>query len=368
MDNLAGWQRPTKTFFSPIPAGNWNMELPQQMLASIGKYGFWNYYLNTGDAESIIRVYPNVKDYLSIWQTDADGLIVHRSGENGWDWCDWGDNVDTRVLDNAWFCLALEGAAHMAKVAGFPEDANAYLKQRESIIAAVNRMFWNGSAYRDPNYKGATDDRANGLAVVSGIAGHDKYPAIKAVLSKEFHASPYMEKYILESLFLMDDASAALERMQSRYKDIVASELTTLPELFGPAGTNNHAWSGGPLTLLSQYVCGVAPLTPGFEKFQVMPQPGHLTNASASFETVKGFIATSFQKMESKLQLKVTVPATTNAIVGIPASGAKSIKLNKKLVWKNGKYINITKPVAKLPDNRICVEVPSGDWIFTVEY
>lgn len=37
---LMNWQRSDSTIFSPVPAGNWNQELPMQMLASIGYYGF----------------------------------------------------------------------------------------------------------------------------------------------------------------------------------------------------------------------------------------------------------------------------------------------------------------------------------------
>ncbi|MCS2967243.1 hypothetical protein NXW94_17605 [Bacteroides ovatus] len=46
---LMNWQRSDSTIFSPVPAGNWNQELPMQMLASIGYYGFWTYYMGTGD-------------------------------------------------------------------------------------------------------------------------------------------------------------------------------------------------------------------------------------------------------------------------------------------------------------------------------
>lgn len=50
--------------FSPIPAGNYKDELPAQMLASIGEYGFWNYYMNTGDKQTLKDVYPHVKNIL----------------------------------------------------------------------------------------------------------------------------------------------------------------------------------------------------------------------------------------------------------------------------------------------------------------
>ena len=55
---LANWQRPDHTIYSPIPAGNWDRELPMQMLNSVGYFGFWTYYLYSGDLETIRAVYP----------------------------------------------------------------------------------------------------------------------------------------------------------------------------------------------------------------------------------------------------------------------------------------------------------------------
>ncbi len=366
MLDLCGWQRPSKTLFSPIPAGNWDKELPQQMLASVGKYGFWTYYLNTGDRDTLLAVLPHVRDYLSIWQTDADGLIVHRAGENGWDWADWGENVDIRVLDNAWFCLALEGAANMADVAGLPDEAAAVRARRAALADAFNAKFWNGSSYRDPGYNGATDDRANGLAVVAGLVPPDRFPAVRAVLAKERHASPYMEKYVLEALFLMGDATAALERMELRYRDIVASPLTTLPELFGPGGTDNHAWSGGPLTLLSQYVAGVAPTSAGFATFTVRPQLGGLTRAHAGFDTVKGRIEAAVAKEAGVLRIKVQVPPGTIATVCVPVAehALKAVRAQGREVWPAAADDVSGLSLADGPAGHACVNVGPGVWEF----
>ena len=366
--NLANWQRPSKTMFSPIPAGNWDKELPQQMLASIGKYGFWTYYLNTGDKQTLADVYPHVKDYLSIWQTDGDGLIVHRSGENGWDWADWGNNVDIRVLDQAWFCIALEGAALMADELGKPDEASAYQKQRESVIAASNAKFWNGSSYRDPAYKGATDDRAQGMAVVSGIAAPDKFPAIKNVLAKQFHASPYIEKYILESLFLMNDPAAALSRMQSRYKEMVESETSTLWELFTRDGTLNHAWTGGPLTLMAQYVAGVSTTSPGYATYQVKPQLGGVTRVVTGFDSVRGRVELKIARQSDRFLLNLQSPAGTKATVCIPLAefGLKAVRARSTTVWLNGKpgeSVPGLKPLGEL-DGYARFEVDPGSWDF----
>jgi alpha-L-rhamnosidase len=51
--------------FGPNTA--WTQELPIQMLASVGWYGFWNYFWNTNDSATIRDAYPAVKKYLSVW-------------------------------------------------------------------------------------------------------------------------------------------------------------------------------------------------------------------------------------------------------------------------------------------------------------
>ena len=368
MYNLCNWQRPSKTMFAPIPAGNWDKELPQQILASVGQYGFWTYYLHTGDKEAVGDLYPHVRDYLSIWQTDGDGLIVHRSGENGWDWADWGENVDLRVLDQAWFCLALEGAANMADVLGKTEEASAYRKQRGSVIAATNAKFWNGSAYRDPGYGGATDDRAQGMAVVSGIAGPDKFPAIKQILAGTFHASPYIEKYILESLFVMNDPAAALQRMQSRYKEMVESETSTLWELFSRAGTLNHAWTGGPLTLMHEYVAGVSPTSPGYGTYQVKPRLGGLGKVDVGFDSVKGRIELKIARKADSFHLALDSPAGTKATVCIPVAefGLRAVRVRGTTVWLNGKNTGSVPGLVAGPETNghATFIVDPGKWQF----
>jgi hypothetical protein len=371
IQNLCHWQRPSKTMFSPIPAGNWDKELPQQMLASVGQYGFWTYYLNTGDRETLADTYPHVKEYLSIWQTDGDGLIVHRSGENGWDWADWGENVDIRMLDQAWFCLALEGAARMADVLGKPDEARDYRNRREALIAATNRRFWNGSAYRDPGYGGATDDRAQGMAVVAGIAGPDKYDAVKAVLAKEFHASPYIEKYILEALFLMDDAKAARERLRKRYQEMVDSETSTLWELFGRGGTLNHAWTGGPLTLMFQYMAGVAPTSPAFETYQIRPRLGGLKQVETGFDSVKGRIEVTIQRSAAESRLVVNSPPGTKATVCLPLEefGHRAVRVRDTTVWLNGASSGRVSGLAEGPllKGHATFVVEPGTWVFEMK-
>lgn len=313
---LCAGQNEEGVLHSPVP-GNYWQELPGQMLASIGKYGFWNYYINTGDIQTIRDAYPSVKRYLALWKTDDTGLTAFRKG--GWTWGDWGDNKDMRLIIAGWHHLALEGAANMAEVLGHKEDAAAYRKTMIEVAKGYNAC-WNGKEYRHPDYTGLTDDRVNALAVLTGIASKDKYPLITELMKNSEHASPYFEKYVMESLFVMGEGVYAMERTRKRFGPMVNHpDYTTLFEGWeiGSAkyggGTTNHAWSGGTVTVIAAELCGIKPIEPGFKKFEIKPQPADLKEVSLDFPTVNGTIKYSHKIDEKGARFKVTVPEGTTA-------------------------------------------------------
>ena len=313
---LCAHQNEEGVLHSPIP-GNYSQELPGQMLASVGKYGFWNYYMNTGDIQTLRDVYPTVKKYLSIWKTDSTGLTAFREG--GWTWGDWGDNKDIRLIIAGWHHLALEGAMRMAEELGYDEDAAAYRELMTQVANGYNAC-WNGQEYRHPDYEGLTDDRVNALAVLTGIADESKYPQIAQVLRNSEHASPYFEKYVMEALFKMGEGTYAMERTGKRFDAMVTHpDYTTLFEGWeiGSAkyggGTTNHAWSGGTITVIASELCGIKPIKGGFKQFEVRPQPANLQEVSLDFPTVNGTIGYAHVQNGNDIQFKISVPKGTKS-------------------------------------------------------
>ena len=343
LNELFSWQRGDGVLFSPVPAGNWNKELPSQILATTGWYGIYTQCFYANDFSVARTHYDRLHRYLhEVWKTDEDGLALLRHGE--WFWGDWGGDIDQLLLQNAWYYLALKGEAELAKILGKTADASKIDAMLKKMEKSFEKRFWTGTCYRSPSYEGNTDDRGNALAVVSGLASKDKYPMLTKVLTTEYHASPYMEKYILEALFCMEAANEGLDRIRNRYKVMLECEgLTTLPELWldkpvkmgigelvhdkYSGGSYNHGWSGGPLTILSQKVCGVEPTSPGFKTFRVKPQLGYLKQASCCVNSVSGDISVNIQrKGKKKLQISLTVPEGTSAEVVFPSGKTKTLE------------------------------------------
>lgn len=344
ISNLLEWQKPDGVLFSPIPAGNWDKELPAQMLAAIGKYGIWKYIEYSGDTAMIRYAYPSIKKYMVLWKLNENGLVQHRNG--GWDWHDWGDRIDVPLLDNAWYFLALEGCYNMALHLGFKADAENYQSQMQILKAAFQKAFWKGNRFASDGYKFFADDRGNGLAVCAGLVSKGQWQSLKPMLDTTYHAGPYLEKYVLESYFVMNDAEAGMNRMKKRYAEMVNHPtITTLWEGWeiGSAtyggGTYNHGWSGGPLSLLSGYAAGIRPTSLGYESYSIKPQLGGLQTISAGALMDKGFIKVEVKSDGNVLQMQMQT-ISAKGLIGVPKKkDFRSVKVNGTNVWLKGQKL-----------------------------
>lgn len=350
---LMDWQRPDSTIYSPVPSGNWHDELPMQMLASVGYYGFWTYYMGTGDRETIAHVFPKVKKYLSVWKINDEDLVIPREG--GWLWVDWGENKDAELLFSLWYIIALDGYKEMANLLSQNEEAAWANVLANRIRESFHKKYWNGKYYVSPNYKGLPDDRSQALAVVSGVTPDNLYPAIRSFFKEHHQSSPYMEKYVLQALCQMGYHQDAMDRMKNRFRNMIESQYTTLWEGWGigsegyGGGSYNHAWSGGPLTIMSQYIAGIETIEPAFKRFAVKPNLGNL-NVVKTTVPLSGQreILLNIYKNTNEMRIHLNVPEDTEAELYLP-SGYTSFKLNQNGVEKtSGKMY-----------------LKSGNWILT---
>ena len=231
-----------------VPGDNYS-ELPAQSLNAIGESGMIaTYYANTKDKEILQLAYAPIVAYLKLWDMGKDGFIVTREGN--WNWFDHNFNIDTKVLENCWYYSAVKFALYMQNELKESAD-HAFLQSRkESIETHFEKAFWTGRGYSSGN---VTDDRANAMAVLSGLAREEHKKQIREVLLTVFNSTIYMEGYVLEALCKLGYKEDAYKRMMSRYYPLIVNENSTLWEDFFLLGTKNHAWSGAPLTIVNRY-------------------------------------------------------------------------------------------------------------------
>ncbi len=323
----------SKVLQTVVPICEDFFELPVQQLAGIA--GFLTYYEYTGDKALIEKVYDAVLDYLKLWEMGENNLVVHRQGS--WDWPDWGKNADMTAIENAWYYSALSATEEMAKLLEKDEDI-PFFKTRKDSIEKGYKNLWTEDGFKSDEAKNP-DDRANALAVLSGLADKNQYKVITKVLTSTQNASPYMEYYVLESLCKMGEYEAAYTRIKDRYADMVSADYSTLWENWDMYwGTKNHAWSGGPLVIMSKHFAGITPLGAGYEKVKIDPQYSLMNNMYCAVPSIKGLVILDYEKSSDNYVVNITLPQDMKAVLYIPADAV--VNINSQPYYQNGCYIN----------------------------
>ncbi len=323
----------TKVLQTVVPIKGDYFELPVQQLAGIA--GFLTYYEYTGDKAFLEKVYDVSLDYLKLWEIGEDNLVIHRAGS--WDWADWGSKADMTAIENAWVYCALSATEQMAQLLGKDGDLS-FITERKKTIAEGYKSLWTEEGFRSKDVR-KPDDRANALAVLSGLASEEQYETVKNVLITTKNSSPYMEYYVLEALCKMGEYEAANDRIKDRYEGMMSEDYSTLWEFWDSwRGTKNHAWSGGPLVIMSKHFAGITPLEAGYERVKIDPQYAIFENLNCTVPSVKGLITLSCKKSDGNYTFNLILPEDIEAVLYVP-TGAE-VKINSELYYKDGCYIN----------------------------
>ncbi len=326
----------TNVLQTVVPISGDYFELPVQQLAGI--VGFLTYYEYTGDKAFIEKVYDASLDYLKLWEIGENNLVVHRGGS--WDWADWGNKADMTAIENAWVYYALSATEEMAQLLGKDEDIS-FITQRKDTISKGYKALWTEEGFKSKDVK-RCDDRANALAVLSGLAEKEQYDTITNVLTTTKNSSPYMEYYVLEALCKMGEYEIAKDRIKDRYEGMMSDDYSTLWEFWDSwRGTKNHAWSGGPLVIMSKHFAGITPLEAGYKKVEIKPQYTISNNLKCTVPSVKGLITLDYEKNSENYVINLSLPQDIKAVLYVPA-GAE-VNINSQAYYQNGEYVNSDK-------------------------
>jgi len=266
-------------------------ELPSQSLVAISEFGliaeYYNYSL---DPEIPSLVLEPIVNYLKLWETDERGLLIGRAGN--WRWFDHLWNADEDVLENCLYVSACKFALRMAEISG-DHRFDGFLRERcVSLSALIEINFWKGQYYSSRDF---VDDRANAIAVLSGVCPVDRYPLMRKILLTVFNSTPYMERFVLCALCEMGYVRDAYDRMMSRYYNLARNDNSTLWEDFYILGTKNHAWTGSPVEIAFKYLLGFK-TTDGFKSFTVDPVKGIFEEIECSFNLNGSVVSLSVDK------------------------------------------------------------------------
>lgn len=358
------WQAPNGVLWGAVPSGRFKgayREFPCQNLQVIA-IAMPHHVEQTGDLKIAAEMVLPVRRYLvECWKMDADGLPVPRPANTEWGagtakWMDHTEGVDRRLFETVWYAWALMGVDYLRETGGLYEDKEIK-SRRQSIAASFDRVFWDEgvNAYRSPGFKEPPDERGNAIAICAGLAPAHRRDALISVLQTTEKSSIYTERFPVEALFLLGEPNMAMERLLRRYAAEIKHPYSTLPEHFGygndPVSHGwNHAYGAVPAAILVRRVAGIRPVTPGYGRFIVHPQPAGLSEFDVRVSSVRGDISVKWREIAGRATLTVVCPPAASAVVDFPATQS----------WAEIS----AQGMAADEQNQVCFSVGPGTWTF----
>jgi hypothetical protein len=310
----------------------WSLQMPMMALAD---------YETTEETEFVARHYEALKTKLLMEKTREDGLLWasaivdwpagerddYNNGEVDPDKKQQvGPLINTAA--NAFYYRALQSMAILARALKKDDEARNFNDKAAQVYRAFNAVFFDEERgiYRDGQGCDHASLHANMFALALGLVPREKQESVADfVQSRGMACSVYGAQYLLEALYRAGREDYALQLMTSHserswWHMLELGSTMTLEAWdakFKPNLTWNHAWGTAPANIISRFLLGVRPLTPGYEKILIAPRPGTLQWAKAQIPTPKGPVQVEFHQGENFV-LEVEVPADTTAHVSLP--------------------------------------------------
>lgn len=310
------------------------------------------YYRHTGSKEFLKRTHDRAVQLLEHIDAEFDERDLYANKTKVWLYVDWspdlnGDTPESRRASEFEFYRSYREGAWLMREAGDTENAEKYEKRAAAIKVAADKYLLDpATGTYGPRWQ------TNAMAVLSGIAGPERYDAIwKNVLSQVGHVkynpyiiSPYYNYYVISAMAKMGHRAEALEWIRQYWGGMIDEGATSFWEAYDPSWYKEdfhsslqsdnrsgyfvslaHGWSSGPTAWLMEEVLGIRPTASGFDTVDIRPELLGLKFARGAEPTPFGVLRVDV----TPEKITVDVPDGVTARVAMPvAVAAKMIVVN----------------------------------------
>jgi alpha-L-rhamnosidase len=368
INDLGDEQRPSGELPGIVPTSGWGY--------SWGNGPAWDsafllipYYLYEycGDTKVLRDHYDGLKRYVDYLTSKAKGGIVD-IGLN--DWAPYKTATPADITSTAYYYRDTQIVAFTAGLMGNEADARKYNELAASIKQAFNGKFYhpetglygNGSqtSLSCALYQGLVEPADKGRVLSNLVAAVEK-------CNGHIDTGILGAKYLLNAL--LENGRADVAYRIASQKDLpswgwwIEQGATTLWENWNGSESRNHIMYGDISAWFYKALAGINldPAAPAFKHIIMKPNlVGGLTSAKASYDSVRGRIASDWSVTEGRFGLTVTIPANTTATIFVPVA-------NRAEVREGGKPTPEAAGVKflRVEDGRTLFEVGSGTYHFT---
>jgi len=347
----------------------------------------WHLYLHLGDSRILEENYVTMRSWLDYLETQSEGHILRFSRFG--DWCPPGQ---VKPLDTSGELVSTWCQYHgtlllskIEKILGKDSESLRTAEHADRIMEAFNGEFLGETSYDQGS------QTSNLLPLWLDMPPDDTREKVldhlieDIVVTHDGHLSTGIigTRYLLDTLTKHGRTDLAYQiATKTTYPSwgyMIREGATTLWERWeylASEGMNshNHIMFGSVDAWFYRVLAGinVDEDAPGYERVIFKPYPvDDLDHASASVETMRGTVSSSWKKNGKKLLCEVTIPTNSSGILHlpIPAESDPVIREGGETVWENGSYKHGLRGIdsAERTEDRIVFNLGSGVYSFEVD-
>jgi len=301
----------------------------------------------SGDDTQLRELYPVWQRYDQYLSASTSGGIANTTDYGDWcgvPTCNAADILITKpVHGTAFYYMLIKALQRGATRLGQGDEAQAYQARADEVRKAFNAQFFDAAtnAYREANQPAGTYKQyPNVIALAADLVPADKVEAVTANLENDLRLRGNHVDLGIMGVRYVFELLTRNGRVQTAYD--VATQ-TTYPsyghwiETLG-LGTFPEDWTGAfrgqSLHMFSSIVgwffsdlAGIEPTQPGFEQIKFRPEIPRegLDWMQASYETVRGTVASHWRKTAGGFELDVTVPPNSSGLVHFPGTDPQRV-------------------------------------------
>ena len=301
----------------------------------------WDAYRYYGDMRVLKEHYAGMKNYVEFIRGEIDGHIV-RTGLG--DWSSPAGAIPPEgpnIVSTGCYYRSVEVVAETAELLGNDGDASEYRDLVSDIEAAFNDEFFNPET--NVYSTGETDEyrqTSNLYPLAFEMVPNGHEDAVAANLAENvmvtenghLNVGAHGLQYLLPMLTEHGYHKAAMTvATQDTFPSWgwwrVNGEVSLLENWDLGTRSRTHDFLGSIDQWFYQYLAGIqAPDKPGFKKVTIKPYVSdNLQTASATTDTIRGTISSTWEQVGDNLQLDVTIPWNTTAEIHVPAKYKQAV-------------------------------------------
>jgi len=307
-----------------------------------------DYVQHSGDLQTAEALFPTAMHQFEVIShfLTTEGLINEK-------FPGWGTFLDWSAMDfggvsagnNAIYLLMHRKTAQLARLLNKTEIAQSLESRGDQLAKRFHATFWNKQdglyidAITDGRPSPVRSQWVNAMAVLAGVVKGDQARSLlKRVMdpqrvlprtSGDYRLSPDFKVQtggivqigtpgsgflLAQALFAAGLDQEAIAYYKEHWTPIIRNS-TFMEHFREDANTSYcHGWSAGPVVSFAQYILGVSPHTPGWERITIRPHPGDLTWAAGTIPTPRGEIKVSWKKEKGQIKLFYKVPETIRVV------------------------------------------------------